>query len=50
MVLADGEYTAIARNKEKVYQRSFKVTSGQDADVEVLMKDQAPEEAAGDFE
>lgn len=50
MVLADGEYTAIARNKDKVYQRNFKVASGQDTDVEVLMKDQAPEDATGDFE
>lgn len=50
MVLADGEYTAIARNKDKVYQRNFKIASGQDSDVEVLMKDQAPEETMGDFE
>ena len=50
MVLADGDYTAIARNKDKVYQRNFKVASGQDTDVEVLMKDQAPEDATGDFE
>ncbi|MDS7597227.1 hypothetical protein [Agrobacterium tumefaciens] len=50
MVLAEGEYTAIARNKDKVYQRNFKVTSGRDMDVEVLMKDQAPEETSGDFE
>lgn len=50
MVLADGEYTAIARNKDKVYQRSFKVEAGSDSDVEVLMKDQAPEETTGDFE
>ena len=50
MVLAEGEYTAIARNKDKVFQRNFKVTSGQDSDVEVLMKDQAPEDMTGDFE
>ena len=50
MVLAEGEYTAIARNKDKVYQRNFKVTAGRDSDVEVLMKDQAPEEMSGDFE
>jgi len=50
MVLAEGEYTAIARNKDKVYQRNFKVTSGRDSDVEVLMKDQAPEDMTGDFE
>ncbi len=50
MVLAEGEYTAMARNKDKVYQRSFKVASGRDSDVEVLMKDQAPEDMTGDFE
>ncbi len=50
MVLAEGEYTAIARNKDKVYQRNFKVTSGRDVDVEVLMKDQAPDDVSGDFE
>ena len=50
MVLADGEYTAIARNKDKVYQRNFKIASGQDSDVEVLMKDQAPEDTMGDYE
>ncbi|CAN7464838.1 hypothetical protein HW571_20405 [Agrobacterium genomosp. 3] len=50
MVLAEGEYTAIARNKDKVFQRNFKVTSGRDSDVEVLMKDQAPEDMTGDFE
>lgn len=50
MVLADGDYTAIARNKDKVYQRSFKIAAGQDTDVEVLMKDQAPDDTMGDFE
>jgi hypothetical protein len=51
MVLAEGEYTAIARNKDKVYQRNFTVTAGEDMDVEVLMKDQAPEEmTSGNFE
>ena len=50
MVLAEGEYTAIARNKDKVYQRNFKVEPGRDSDVEVLMKDQAPEATSGDFE
>lgn len=39
MVLAEGEYTAIARNKEKLYQRDFKVVAGVDANVEILMKD-----------
>lgn len=39
IVLAEGRYTAIARNKDKVYQRDFDVVSGQNADVEVLLKE-----------
>lgn len=40
MVLAEGEYTAVARNKDKIYQRDFNVQPGVNADVEVRMKDQ----------
>lgn len=40
MVLAEGDYTAVARNKDKIYQRDFTVHSGRNADVEVLMRDQ----------
>jgi hypothetical protein len=40
MVLAEGEYTAVARNKDKIYQREFTVQSGRNVDVEVLMRDQ----------
>ncbi|MBW9055826.1 hypothetical protein [Rhizobium mesosinicum] len=40
MVLAEGEYTAVARNKDKIYQRDFTVAAGVNTDVEVLMKDQ----------
>lgn len=40
MVLAEGDYTAIARNKDKIYQRDFTVTSGRNADVEVLLREQ----------
>ncbi|SIQ76322.1 hypothetical protein SAMN05880590_10758 [Rhizobium sp. RU35A] len=39
MVLAEGEYTAIARNKDKIYQRDFTVAPGRNKDVEVLMKE-----------
>jgi hypothetical protein len=38
MILAEGEYVAIARNQGKVYQRPFKVDSGLDRDIEVLAK------------
>ncbi len=37
MVLAEGKYTAIARNKEKLFQRDFTVKSGVNSEVEVLL-------------
>jgi len=37
MILSEGDYLAVARNKDKIYQRDFKVTSGQNADVDVLL-------------
>lgn len=36
LVLAEGEYVAIARHDNKTYQATFKVTSNQDRDIEVL--------------
>jgi hypothetical protein len=36
VILAEGEYRAIARNEGKVYEREFKVVTGVDGDVEVL--------------
>jgi hypothetical protein len=36
VILAEGEYRAIARNEGKVYEREFKVVAGVDGDVEVL--------------
>jgi hypothetical protein len=38
VVLAEGEYRAIARNDGKVFEREFKVVTGVDGDVEVLAK------------
>ncbi len=38
VVLAEGEYRAIARNEGKVYEREFKVVTGVDGDVEVLAR------------
>eukprot|EP00913_Durusdinium_trenchii_P021222 g19935.t1 len=38
MVLAEGEYLAVARNKDKIYQREFSVKAGRNTDVEVLMR------------
>ena len=36
VILAEGEYRAIARNEGKLYEREFKVVTGVDGDVEVL--------------
>lgn len=41
LVLAEGEYVAIARHENKTYQATFKVASGQDRDVEVLVSQPA---------
>jgi hypothetical protein len=38
VILAEGEYRAIARNEGKVYEREFKVVTGVDGDVEVQAK------------
>jgi hypothetical protein len=38
VILAEGEYRAIARNEGKVYEREFKVATGVDGDIEVLAK------------
>ncbi|MFN7101388.1 MAG: hypothetical protein ACK4N1_02090 [Pseudorhizobium sp.] len=40
MVLAEGDYLAVARNKDKIYQRAFTVESANNIDVEVMMKEQ----------
>ncbi|AOG49796.1 hypothetical protein ASZ97_07755 [Brucella melitensis] len=36
MVLIEGDYVAVAKNKDRIYQRDFKVESGKNEDVEVL--------------
>jgi hypothetical protein len=38
MILAEGEYRAIARNEGKVFEREFKVVTGVDGDVEVFAR------------
>lgn len=37
LVLAEGEYTAIARHKEQLFRRDFQVVAGRNTDVEVLL-------------
>jgi hypothetical protein len=38
MILAEGDYRAIARNDDKTYDRAFKVVTGVDGEVEVLAR------------
>jgi hypothetical protein len=38
VILAEGDYVAIARNEGKVYNREFKVESGVDREIEVLAR------------
>jgi hypothetical protein len=46
LVLAEGEYVAIARHDGKTYQNTFRVQSTKDADVEIIVKDEGlPEES-----
>ncbi|WP_425248568.1 hypothetical protein [Chelativorans salis] len=39
MVLAEGEYTIVAKNRDRLYQRDFTVTPGRNQDVELLPDD-----------
>lgn len=39
LVLAEGEYVAIARHEGKTYQGTFRVQSTKDSDVEILIRD-----------
>lgn len=41
MVLAEGKYTAVATNRDRIYQREFEVVAGRNQDVEVLAREQA---------
>jgi hypothetical protein len=45
MVLAEGEYTVIAKNRDRIYQRELTVIAGENQDVEVLAteEDTVPE-------
>lgn len=36
MVLAEGDYAIVAKNRDRIYQRDFKVVAGRNQDVEVL--------------
>lgn len=48
MVLAEGSYTAVARNKDQIYQRDFEVKAGKNMQVEVLLdRDAAQPQSQG---
>ena len=39
MVLAEGDYVIVAKNRDRIYQRELTVVAGQNRDVEVLAAD-----------
>lgn len=39
VVLAEGEYTVVAKNRDRIYQRDFTVVPGRNQDVDVLAAD-----------
>lgn len=43
MVLAEGEYTVIAKNRDRIYQSDLTVTAGNDQEVEVLATEEDSE-------
>jgi hypothetical protein len=45
MVLAEGEYTIIAKNRDKLYQKDFKVESGMKQDVELVASEDEADQA-----
>nr|WP_199224786.1 hypothetical protein [Falsochrobactrum shanghaiense] len=48
MVLMEGEYVAVAKNKDRIYQRDFKVESGNNEEIEVVASSdyEVPDDAA----
>ncbi len=48
MVLAEGNYTIVAKNRDRIYQRDLSVTPGDDEEVEVLASETLPAEEGAD--
>ncbi|CCV07306.1 conserved exported hypothetical protein [Mesorhizobium metallidurans STM 2683] len=49
MVLAEGDYTIIAKNRDRIYQKDFTVVAGQNKEIDVLASEASaidPEEGA----
>jgi len=47
MVLAEGDYTVVARNRDHIFQRDVTITAGQDQEVDVLADESAPTATEG---
>ncbi|MBP0439860.1 hypothetical protein [Tianweitania sediminis] len=47
MVLAEGDYTVIAKNRDRIYTRDFTVVAGRNQDVEVLAAEGVPATVTG---
>jgi hypothetical protein len=47
MVLAEGDYTIVAKNRDHIYQRDFTVEAGHNQEVEVIADENAPTAAEG---
>ncbi len=43
MVLAEGDYVAVARNRDRLYQNDFRVIAGRNGDVEVIATETSAE-------
>ncbi|MEO3387532.1 hypothetical protein [Mesorhizobium sp. CAU 1741] len=48
MVLSEGDYAIVAKNRDRIYQRDFKVVAGRNQDVEVLATENEADDAALD--
>lgn len=46
VVLAEGSYIAVARNKNRIYQRDFNVQAGVNTDIEVMLDEKANDQKA----
>ena len=50
MVLAEGTYAIVAKNRDRIYQRDFTVVAGRNQEVEVLAVESAATTAASDLD
>jgi hypothetical protein len=50
MVLAEGDYTIVAKNRDRIYQREFTVVGGRNQEVEVVATEAAAARATEDVE